>query len=325
MANRPRDITRSYDIDLRQLRHMLEVMNAGGLGRAAARLHISQPALTKSIRRLEAELDVSLFQRTSRGMVPTPYAEQLRGFATAASVGMIQSLEELKAMRAGTAGLVTIAAPPVLVGGVLPMALAQLGRKCPDILVRVLVHIDDLFAKLQSGECDLVLAMQPRIQAKFIGLKSRILLDDELVVVMRRGHALAAEQGYADPARLVGARWALPIAGNILRGRLDAIFEDADLELPKVAIECEAPELIMSVVERTDCLGWVPALACGPAVQSGDLACLRIKSSLVARRIGLFWREYNLSPSASALVDAIASCCEKGVDTIDDTQARLPT
>ncbi len=68
-------------MDLRQLRNLIAVIDNGSLGKAAEVLHISQPALTKSIQRLEERLGVPLFYRDSRGMRPTVYGEAFRAHA----------------------------------------------------------------------------------------------------------------------------------------------------------------------------------------------------------------------------------------------------
>ncbi len=101
-------------MDLRNLRNMIAVLETGSLGKAAERLHISQPALTKSIQRLEQELGVRLFEREPRGMRPTLYAESLRGYAKATSVGMAQAIAHINALKNGTEGMITVAAPSII-------------------------------------------------------------------------------------------------------------------------------------------------------------------------------------------------------------------
>ena len=62
-------------MEIRHLRNFLAVMKTGSLNKASAELGVSQPALTKSIKRLEAALGVPLFTRETKGMRATPYAE----------------------------------------------------------------------------------------------------------------------------------------------------------------------------------------------------------------------------------------------------------
>src|SRR6266550_6342289 len=107
-------------MDIRHLRDMLAVMEEGSLGKAAQRLNISQPALSKSIQRLEEHLGVRLFERETRGMKPTFYADSLRGYAKAACVGMAEAESQIAALRNGTEGIITVAGPPLIVTELLP-------------------------------------------------------------------------------------------------------------------------------------------------------------------------------------------------------------
>ena len=66
-------LTDNLAIDIRQLQHFLTIIDCGSLGRASKKLNISEPALSKSIRRMEERLQVLLLDRSRRGVVPTVY------------------------------------------------------------------------------------------------------------------------------------------------------------------------------------------------------------------------------------------------------------
>src|SRR6476620_5530053 len=123
-------------MDVRHLRNMLAVLEDGSIGKAALRLNISQPALTKSIQRLEEHLGVRLFEREPRGMKPTFYAESLRGYAKAACIGMAEAERQIAALRKGTEGVVTIAGPPLIMTELLPPVLVRLAQERPKLKVR---------------------------------------------------------------------------------------------------------------------------------------------------------------------------------------------
>ncbi|HVY56481.1 MAG TPA: LysR family transcriptional regulator, partial [Xanthobacteraceae bacterium] len=86
----------------RQFQNLLMVIEKGSLGKAAEALHISQPALTKSMRRLEDQLGVPLFYRDARGMRPTVYGEALHAHAQGIAIGIDQALRDIAALRAGS-------------------------------------------------------------------------------------------------------------------------------------------------------------------------------------------------------------------------------
>ena len=88
-------------MNLHQLKALLAVIETGSLNKAAQQLHVSQPALTKSIQRLEAQVGVRLFARNRSGMRPTPYAEMLRSYAEAVTSGLSQVQAKIDAAKGG--------------------------------------------------------------------------------------------------------------------------------------------------------------------------------------------------------------------------------
>ncbi len=145
-------------MDVRHLRNVLAVMETGSLNRAALQLGISQPALTKSIQRLEASLGVPLFLREAKGMRPTIYARSLSDFARATCVGLEQSITEIQALKSGSSGFVTLCGPPLIADHLFPETVVRVMAAFPNISVRIVEQIDDLFTSLLEGKFDLLAA-----------------------------------------------------------------------------------------------------------------------------------------------------------------------
>lgn len=97
----------------RLLRHFLAVVEHKGITSAAEELHISQPALTKSIRQLEDNLGVTLFERMPTGVVPTPFGEILARRARLMDLEYRHALAEIHAIKGGAGGTINIGAAPV--------------------------------------------------------------------------------------------------------------------------------------------------------------------------------------------------------------------
>jgi len=99
-------------MDLRQLEYFLRVAQRRNISIAAAELNITQPSLTKSIKLLEKNLGVRLFDRLARGVELTDYGQTLLRHAEAVHVQIGDAGQEIAALRSGTFGAVAIGAGP---------------------------------------------------------------------------------------------------------------------------------------------------------------------------------------------------------------------
>ena len=91
-------------MNTRQLRHLLAVIETGSVSAAADRVHLSQPALSRSLRALEDELRAPLFDRLDRRLVPTPFAQAYLARARRIVFEEAEGARELSLMHSGRAG-----------------------------------------------------------------------------------------------------------------------------------------------------------------------------------------------------------------------------
>jgi DNA-binding transcriptional LysR family regulator len=297
-------------MDLRQLRNMLAVIETGSLSEAAEKLRISQPALTKSIQRLESALGVKLFTREARGMRATVFAESLREYAQSACVGMTQLLIEINAIKSGATGVVTVAGPPIIALDLFPEAIIRLSKDRPNVQIRVVVEVDSLYTSLLAGKFDLVVATLSHEIPKF-GLETQALFEDRLVVVTRAGHPLTRRRkvGLQD---LLASSWIFPDEGSLHRSRLEMLFQAAGLPLPQPVIECRSPELVKAAIINTDYIGLLAKMGLRAELDARTLCAIEIESPFLLRTIGLIWRNnHSLSPPTKALISMFQTICSE--------------
>jgi DNA-binding transcriptional LysR family regulator len=290
-------------METRQLRHFLAVAETGSLGRAAEALNISEPALSKSIRGLEAQLGVQLLDRSPRGMRPTVFGAALQRHARAVLSELASALGELQELRGIARGVVRVGAQPSLAAGLLPDTVAALQARRPGVKVVAHVATTDLLGLLRSGELDTVLAtLAPELADP--ELEEEFLYDDEVLPVA--GPASPLADGMPELDALLGARWVLPRAPDPLRLLFEGAFARRGTKPPVVAIETGSDALIRACVERHGAASLLPRSLVQEALAAGRMREVSAPDFRLPRRIGVLRRRgASLSPAAAAFLDAL--------------------
>ncbi|GAB3157999.1 LysR substrate-binding domain-containing protein [Amycolatopsis stemonae] len=189
-------------MDLRSLRYFVAVADERHVGRAASRLHMTQPPLSRAIRQLEDELGATLFERTSKGVALTPAGTALYGEADA----LLKQADRIRGRVTAAAGAATLTV------GTLADAAEHVGGRLVPLFrerhphVDVRVHEADLgdpTAGLRAGLVDVALTRTP-FDTKGIG--TQVLRSVPVGVVVRDDDALAGRD-CASSADLAGRRW----------------------------------------------------------------------------------------------------------------------
>jgi DNA-binding transcriptional LysR family regulator len=300
-------------IELRLLRYFAVVAEELHVGHAAARLYISQPALSQQIRALEDQVGLPLFVRHPRGMELTEAGEVLLAEARsllAESDRLEATVEELR--RGRTAGL-RVGLPPGLPPKLLPELLATLRAREPDarIEVRELTTPEQLTA-LHDGSLDLGLVREP-VEEK--GLSRRTLLIEPLGVSLPAGHPLAARDRITLPD-LAGELfvcfprpWAPSLHDVVVRAlrdqRVEARFQDSSHP---------------STTEQLVASGLGVTLSAPPWLDGAEGIVWRpLEGVRIEIRTAAAWRTANRSPLLRTLVGLLPAALPE-----DDEAARPP-
>ncbi|MFY9514665.1 MAG: LysR family transcriptional regulator, partial [Rubrivivax sp.] len=193
---------------LDDLRYFVAVAEHGHVGRAAQRLGVTQPALTKGVQRLEASLGLQLFERSARGMALTSVGNVFFERARHLCLGLDEAVQEAGDLHLGAIGTIRVGVSPLFADTLVGETFATLLRQRPGAKARLAISLNDtLLASLRLGDLDL--SINALEDAEPEGLEQRPLFDDELCVVLRDDHALLQrpQLRFAD---LAEARWALP-------------------------------------------------------------------------------------------------------------------
>jgi DNA-binding transcriptional LysR family regulator len=286
-------------MDVRQLRHVLAVVDHGTFTEAARACHIAQPSLSQSVRSLEAELGIELFHRVGRRVRLTAAGEAFAGPARQT----IRDLETTEAavaeVRGLRAGRLDVACLPTLAVAPTAALIGRFRKAAPEVSVRL--HepdsVSDVRRHVANGASELGLT---ELQPASDGLQTWELTQQRFVA------ALPPDAGDARLPRRLSLRalaaWPLvtPPPGTSSRRQLDDAFAAAGLE-PRVVIETDHREAIAALVLAGAGAALLPSAAAATAARLG--AVVREVTPPIVRSIGLVARPGPMSPAARRFVE----------------------
>lgn len=293
-------------MDLRQLQYFLATVENRSFGRAAEVLHISQPALSKAVKRLELSLGVPLLDRLPRGVSPTLYGEALAAHANLIKGELSRATDAIVALKEGNTGRVVIGAGSSMRIELLPEAAVRLHKRHPDLEIKMIGELyDDLIPDLERGDLDVALSMVPNDNSQSQSQIEHIpIYIDKTHPTVRVDHPLLKKKKITIEDCLE-AEWILPHSDNLGRRHLDAFFLAYGYPPPEPAIESNSTMFAMSIMLKSDLIGWHPTQVIGNSKYTG-LAALPIEEITLTRTVGISYRRNSvLSPAALLLIEEL--------------------
>jgi len=299
--------SRSFTIDVRRLRVLLELRARGTIGATAAAMYLTPSAVSQQIASLSREVGVPLLVRHGRGVRLTPQARVLLEHAVAFQTQLERARADLAAFDDGLVGRVVIGAFATAISAVIAPALATLRSERPQLRVSVEeVEAPECFRQLDGGYLDMVVTVDyrggpPHNDPRYV---RRDLMVDPFEVALPAGHPLAAAEtialeNLADEGWIIGAPHGpcgeVSLAACIAAGfNPDARHEANDwgAVLALVAAGCG-----VSLVPRAAMSAGAPA---GVVVRALSGPARPVRNVYVAVRAGA-----QRSPSIAPLVDAL--------------------
>ncbi len=302
-ARLERWITRKFR--LRHVELIAELHDCGSILKAARRLSLTQPTVTKALRDVESTLGVRLFERSNRGLEPTAYGEIFARHAKIVLAQLRHAAEELESLRAGYSGKVTVGTLLAASASILPDAIAMLKKQRPAVAISVVVGTYDiLMPSLLVGDLDMVLGRLPD-EGRSRALVYEEFYAEPICVVARRGHPLARKRRLS-LRELANQPWLLPLPETALRRQIERAFVEADAPLPRNVIESVSILTNRALLRKSDCIGVMPYHVALDDVELGLLAILPVKLKSIETPVGAILRAPGkLPPAAAALLDCL--------------------
>ncbi len=287
--------------NLRQFRHFVAVLESASLLEASRKLHLSQPALSKSISTLEEHYRVRLFQRMPRGVRPTPFARTLEPFARRLLHDAAESEREMAVVAEGSAGTVSLGVGAAFVD-LLSDALATFDQTHPNAHYKIVTdHAHNLRRALLANqiECYVGLANDERHEAMF---------DVELLYSDRYYGACAPSHPFAGRVVTAGelstAEWIVSAPEEPAHAALEAYFVSRLQHKARVKMTTNANRLVRQFLLQGRYLSVVPRLSFQLA-DYRDLARFELEGFDFRREVGLVRRSGTVSTPLGARIQAI--------------------
>ena len=242
----------SYPLDHRLIRQFIAAVEHGNITSASLALNISQPALTKSIRKLESSLGIKLLERHSRGVVPTFYGEILLRRGKLVELEFEYAAAEIEAMKGGNKGNIRVGASPVFATLFIPQVSAAIIKSNIGLKVDLINGVlDTLVPNLLKGDLDIICSAldfpeHPEIVKEH-------LIDFKHTVFARANHPLAKQKNIA-AIDLMAYEWIMLAQDHSAISRLGSYFSSNGISPPRIAMETNSFETAFSIVNQGDFL-----------------------------------------------------------------------
>ena len=291
-------------MDLRDLRYFETIAALQHVGRASAKLHRTQPALTSSVRRLEEDCGARLFEKAGRGIRLTAAGSVLLKWAQRMRFDVEDARREIAGIGAGIAGHVRIGIVPTAAQFVLPAVARQLLHEAPAVTLRTVVGlVDSLKPLLHAGEIDMMVGTEIAAEA---GYASKLLAVDAIVVAASAHHEVFRD---ARPTlkSLTTYRWALQPPGAPTRDWLDHTFDRRHLPRPRVQVESTMLLMLPTLIAETGLLSFISRHHLEGRQGATKLKEIPLKETTMKRRLVVTHRANSyLSPAAARLITLLS-------------------
>ena len=238
-----------------ELRVFVAALEHRSFRKAAAVLHLSQPAVTKAIASLEDTLGVQLFDRVSNGVEPTVHGRSFAPRAVAIFDELRRAAQDLSLAQGGTHTSLRLGVVPTASVPFLPMAVKRLVDEHPGVFVSVVENTEaGLMDSLRKRDIALAMVRLSQLDAND-DLQLHTRFEDALCIVAGKDHPLASQSVLTWP-QLLQERWVMPPAGCGLFADVLRTLDAAQMEMPHRVVEALSLPVRLGLVMHASMLSF---------------------------------------------------------------------
>ena len=289
---------------LRDLHVLMTVAERGSMGKAAAELAISQPAVSKAIAEMERTVGMPLLDRSAQGVEPTLYGRALIKWATAAFDDLRQGIKEIGYLADPTAGNVRIGSTEAMTAGLVPTVIDRLSKRYPRLSF-TLVQAPALalqYRDLRERRVDLILGrMVTPIADEDLDIET--LIEDPLFVVAADGSPWLAKRRVT-AADLVEQPWILPPYDEFAGERVAEAFRAKGFEPPQRTVTSTSVQLVSALLATGRFLGVLSGSTLELSGRRLGLQRVRVDLPIRPGPVGIVTLKHRtISPVAGLFID----------------------
>ncbi|MGB3336126.1 MAG: pca operon transcription factor PcaQ [Devosia sp.] len=274
-------------IKLRHLSCFLEVAQLRSVADAAEALHVSQPAVSKTIAELEQLLGSALFDRSKRRLFLSPYGEIFYRYASTSLSALRQGIDVARGTHEAT--LVRVGALPTVSAHILPDAVQAFTAAGAGIHTRIVTGPNAyLLSLLRTGDVDLVIGRMTEPEAMY-GLAFEHLYSERVVMVVRPGHPLLAREPF-HLAMIEGYQLLMPTPDSVIRRLVDRMLLANGLTNLRDEVETVSNAFGRSYVRQTDAVWFISRGVVARDLQEQQLVMLPVDTSETTGPVGFTTR-----------------------------------
>ncbi len=289
-------------VQLQQLRTFYEVATTGSFTRAAAKLYLTQPAVTQQIHALESELGFPLFERHGRRLRLTPAGEALQSYPLRVLALVDEAIDAAREAAGRGSRTLHVGVGDTVATYILPDLVRDFHANRPDAALRLVVgNTERLLDAIVEAEVEI--AIWARQEAHPLLIQTPFAWAP-LVAVLQPTDPLANRASLA-ARELIGRRLLLRGRASAIRRFIDELLRNAGVDTSG-AIEMDHLEAIKRTVETGYAVTVAPAFAVSREVAQGTLAAVPLTDP--GAELPLYYVHYahrRLSPLAEVLVDLV--------------------
>lgn len=287
-------------MDFYRLEIFCRVVELQSITRAAEELHLTQPAVSQQIRKLEKSLGVRLFERKGRDLVPSAEGNLLYRYARAIIDTRNEAVYQLRELCSGRSGRLTIGASTTGVLYYLPRLLRSYRQAYPNVELVVRAEITDRIREaVASAALDLGFIWGPVADPR---LETVCLGQDDFAVIVHPDSALAKEET-VEPQVLAREVFILAEEGSTTRKFVEGRLREVGI-VPRVVMSFSTTEAMKRVVEGSLGVAVVSRKAVSWELQAGSLRRITVRGLNLRRDLMVVWRrDRELPPSLRALIE----------------------